>query len=308
MITPSPLDWNWFFSSLAQSAAAIVGIFGAFVITKILSNQAAFDNKKNHMRELIANAINIKNDASDLSIDRYNNLIADREKIVLERLLDRHSGETAEQLHEKCHFSDFMEKSEALRIIVDIMQVRQEREARDREEMAGLLGTELMQRNSTFIKPVSLQIDLPNRALEKKHAAIKAVLKNARHHIRPARDCFLSVQGNPESSPEINQTLGMVAMLFYVGVILPLLFLPIRPDSLPLLQTVPFFDIAFSLKGLLLIAVSAIFSWILAIFFLMNIRMKYKEEEVQELRKFSSLGSYSKFFLVMESNQKDGGT
>lgn len=38
-------DWNWFFSSLSQSAAAIVGIFGAFIITKIFSNQTAFSEK-----------------------------------------------------------------------------------------------------------------------------------------------------------------------------------------------------------------------------------------------------------------------
>ena len=31
------MDWNWFFSSFAQSSAAIVGIFGAFLITKILN-------------------------------------------------------------------------------------------------------------------------------------------------------------------------------------------------------------------------------------------------------------------------------
>jgi len=37
-------DWNWFFSSLSQSSAAIVGIFGAFIITKILSNNSNFDN------------------------------------------------------------------------------------------------------------------------------------------------------------------------------------------------------------------------------------------------------------------------
>jgi hypothetical protein len=35
-------DWNWFFSSVAQFAAAIVGIFGAFIVTKTLANQSAF--------------------------------------------------------------------------------------------------------------------------------------------------------------------------------------------------------------------------------------------------------------------------
>ncbi|MCH7733340.1 MAG: hypothetical protein IIB44_12675 [Candidatus Marinimicrobia bacterium] len=36
-------DWNWFFSALAQSAAAIVGIFAAFIITKIVNNQSTLN-------------------------------------------------------------------------------------------------------------------------------------------------------------------------------------------------------------------------------------------------------------------------
>jgi len=33
------MDWNWYFAALSQSAAAIGGIFGAFIITKVLTNQ-----------------------------------------------------------------------------------------------------------------------------------------------------------------------------------------------------------------------------------------------------------------------------
>ncbi len=46
-------DWNWFFSSVAQSAAAIVGIFGAFIVTKILANQTAYAEKSRRIQELI---------------------------------------------------------------------------------------------------------------------------------------------------------------------------------------------------------------------------------------------------------------
>jgi len=44
------VDWNWFFSALAQSTAAIVGLIGAFVFTKIVNNQAAFAVKRNKSR------------------------------------------------------------------------------------------------------------------------------------------------------------------------------------------------------------------------------------------------------------------
>ena len=35
------MDWNWFFSSLAQSTAAIVGLIGAFVFTKMVNSEGA---------------------------------------------------------------------------------------------------------------------------------------------------------------------------------------------------------------------------------------------------------------------------
>lgn len=57
------IDWNWFFSSLAQSTAAIVGFFGAFVIARILSNQEIFSKKRNRLKELLCSAEALKQDA-----------------------------------------------------------------------------------------------------------------------------------------------------------------------------------------------------------------------------------------------------
>ena len=38
------MDYNWFLSATAQSTAAIVGIFSAFIITKIINNQKIYKN------------------------------------------------------------------------------------------------------------------------------------------------------------------------------------------------------------------------------------------------------------------------
>jgi hypothetical protein len=74
-------------------------------------------------------------------------------------------------------------------------------------------------------------------------------------------------------------------------------------DTPPVLSLGEFVDIAFSLRGALLIAVSAIFTGILAMFFAMNLRMKYQRQETEKLVEFSSLGAYSKFFQVMDNNE-----
>src|SRR5712664_631258 len=82
------MDCNWFFSSLSQSAAAIVGIFGAFIITKILSNQAAFSEKRSHLKELIARANKIVDDANAPAFAWYNKQTTLRELDRIDDLPD----------------------------------------------------------------------------------------------------------------------------------------------------------------------------------------------------------------------------
>lgn len=58
------MDWNWFFSSLAQSVAALVGVFSAFVITKIVNNQSEFSSKVARTQELLDKSLKYKEAAS----------------------------------------------------------------------------------------------------------------------------------------------------------------------------------------------------------------------------------------------------
>lgn len=58
-------DWNWFFSSFCQSAAALIGIIGAFLISRLLgisekinSTISEFDNLKIEYNKIILNINN----------------------------------------------------------------------------------------------------------------------------------------------------------------------------------------------------------------------------------------------------------
>lgn len=307
------MDWNWFFSSLSQSAAAIVGIFGAFIITKILSNQAAFAEKTNRMRELLVLAQRVVDDASDLSIDWYNKRIAEREIDRLNDLLEKHSDETPDQLYDRLKFSIFIEKRVALQIIGNVIESRTRRIEKEREAVrirleeqsrsGGRFAPFAEIASPVFDARVPLNLHI-GPALEKERDAIDLVVRNARHHIRLVRDFLDRVKGNPESSPQITYALILITALFYVGVVYPLSFMPVRMDSQPVLSLSTFIDIAFSLRGALLTAVSAIFTGILAMFFAMNVRMKYQPQEIQKLVEFSSLCAYSKYFQVMDENEK----
>lgn len=99
------MDWNWFFSSLSQSAAAIVGIFGAFVITKILGNQSTFAQKLNACREVITNNQSIVDNASDLAIEWYNKRTIENELEDLSRLLEEDHSYEPEYYYDELQFS-----------------------------------------------------------------------------------------------------------------------------------------------------------------------------------------------------------
>jgi len=48
------VDYNWPFSSVAQSIAALVGVLGAFLISRILTNEAAaFEGNRSKTHELL---------------------------------------------------------------------------------------------------------------------------------------------------------------------------------------------------------------------------------------------------------------
>ena len=47
------IDWNWFFSAFAQSGAAIIGIIGAFVISKIIDESSIKLNVEEKYKNLL---------------------------------------------------------------------------------------------------------------------------------------------------------------------------------------------------------------------------------------------------------------
>ena len=47
------MDWNVFFSTVSQTSGAIVGIFAAFLITKIVANQSEYSKNIDKAAEAI---------------------------------------------------------------------------------------------------------------------------------------------------------------------------------------------------------------------------------------------------------------
>lgn len=303
-------DWNWFFSSVAQSAAAIVGIFGAFIVTKILANQTAFSEKSLRIHELITLGQKLTDASGRLSFDWYhrNDSAAELEK--LERLLESDDSLTPEALYEKLRFSPYLARADVIATIASAKSLHEERLEREREEkrreleQARSRGFSAIARtfDSSLLRGINSPLLHIGPQLGKEREEIDRLYTEARHHARVVSDFYAIVSPNPESSTVITTALILILTLFFTGVIYPLSFMPLPTDWKPALSLAEVPVFIFSLRGVLLGSVSLLFTAMLAIFFVMNIRLKYPVAMLEHLGKFKHLSEYSQYFANREAN------
>ncbi len=305
-------DWNWFFSSVAQSAAAIVGIFGAFIVTKILANQSAFAETSRRIRDTITLGDKITDASSRLSFEWYHKHDSADEYDDLEKLLDKEPELEPEDLYEKLRFSPYIARAEAIESITRFKTYReakierQREEARREAELARMPSFgNLMSRSIDSSRLLGLNVPHLTHIrpqLEKEREEIDNLFTEAKHHSRVATELHAQASTNPESSKVITASLVLILTLFFVGVIYPLSFMPLPTDwkTTISLDAVPSF--IFSIRGALLGLVSLLFTAMLAMFFIMNIKLKYPEELLNTLENYKHLAQYSKYFANRAEN------
>lgn len=323
------LDWNWFFSSLSQSAAAIVGIFGAFIITKIFSNQTIFLEKTNKIRMLTTQAQNISDRANSHNIEWYNRIWNEGVYARYYRYFEENfpDAELADDITdagiityiEKSSFSMFSEKADIekeLKAITNTLcaenKARREEERKLRRMQAdkslGSVG-QLFQGLQPFMKaqlqpaqrPYNLLASPPWERLQKIRDELKDSHLEAKHHARVVSDFLESITGNPESPPQITYSLILVLFLFFVGVIYPLSFMPASTSPILEISLELFLQYVLSLKGFFLITISTAFTVIVLLFFYTNIKMKYPEHPVKKLEELAHSQNYCENFKFLAS-------
>ena len=306
------LDWNWYFSSLAQSTAAVVGIFGAFIITKILSNQSEYSQKKSQLKTLLIRSQRLTDDAEALAFSWYVKRTNEKALYELREIWDKENLYSPKELYDKLDFSTFFPREEALELIS--RHVKLWNNQRKREEDEFRKQREFISTNSFMIPPINslnsksnLNIykqDYLRPAIEKERESIDFVLREIRNNIRTVNHFLDSIRSNPESSPQIMYTLLLIIILFFAGVIYPLSFLPVNNDNGVHISIDAFIPLLFSLQGALLAAVSIVFMAVITMFFVTNLRLRYCQSDVSELEAFTKLSKYSEYYGVMENNIK----
>lgn len=330
------LDWNWFFSTLSQSTAAIVGIVGAFIIAKIFSNQSVFSEKNNKMNTLIIESQKLLDKIGTIDFAWYNRqsndaayrVAASDIASIKEEDESKYNDAVLLKIYERANFSKFSEKGPILDNLREEVEnhcssllekrLREERrqeeqERRARGELVGFSGISAM--IGGFANPLNTRTSVlsssdiattPWVAINKERDLITECFLEAKHHARVVGDFVESVKGNPESPPQITWSLAFVAFIFIAGVIYPLTFMPSGTPPTHALSLADLLYAFLSVKGALLSLLSLAFMLIVGMFMFTNHSMKYKASKVSQLKTLSDANNYSDYFkyLMTEETQE----
>ena len=305
-------DWNWFFSSVAQSAAAIVGIFGAFIVTKILSSQSIFAEKRRRMRELTIAGEKLCERISRLPFDWYHRENLEVELDSVKRKLEKDPSLSPEALYEQGQFSRYLPVAQVLeqigeaKVEIDQRLAREFKERQLKETMKGHFGVDPSVFASTIagekIEVSTFRALGIGQALGNAQREIDDMYAAVRHHIREAADFFPLVELNSESSRVVMVSLLLILMLFFSGVIYPLSFMPVSTAWVPAVSISAFPLVLFSLRGAMLSVVALLFTIMLSLFFVLDLRLRFSPDEIAQLEKYTRLASYSPFFANRDAN------
>ena len=279
------VDPNWFFSSVAQSVAALVGILGGFVTSRIIGSQAEFVRKRALTAHLIAEARLIVERFTRVNIARYD-MHANQYAIasLQDALVDHNDLDDVEQWYQAgAHlFSPFTPIANHRETVAhELERLRGESGATVRRSFA----KGQTEGHSTKASRASLWEEL---TVERDD--IRRVVDDARRHLSACRQHHRDVSAQPESSGAALIAVIVTLLLFFVGVVYPLTFLNVTAE-----QT--------GSKATILIVTSLIVLLaVLAAQYFILIRLRYSKAELDELKKYCGAAIYSQHLEVLEAN------
>lgn len=304
------MDWNVFFSTISQTSGAIVGIFAAFLITKIISNQSEFSKLKN---EAIHHLIDSESAAAETDIRYFKWYNERKREIALRDMADDFwKNEQLPPVSDcilKFTFSPFDDYEQVKHEVSDkITELSQQLEARklaDEARRAGhvSIGSALSQgltRHLSEITHPELQANLNKEREAIEHLTVKIERQAKRNSALCAE-----LKCGADSVHLVTCSIAAVLILFFAGVIYPLSFLPWEEGKTISLSFSAFWDIFFSLRGLMLTLISLIFSTLMITFLVINSKLRHHSGIVERITYYSNVSNYSPYLANYMKNNSN---
>jgi hypothetical protein len=308
-------DWNWFFSSVAQSVAALVGTLLAFVIASILNNQAAFGRRRDRMSELAARSERLKEAAEARFFHWYNRRRLENALESLEATLEKEKErKKPEEYFAQLHVSAYQPRQEVVAAIGEMLKAfdaRKHREAIERQRRAsttayglGSLMPDLSMLSSSALQASRLQTASGREELENEGEMINQLRIDVNDHVRTVSMLHREAVRHPESAGLVRVTLIAAGLLFAFGVIYPLSFLPVAVPWDGTLSISAFFTILFSLRGVVLLLAAVTFGALVGILWYINASLRHTTTELATLATWLRHSSYSSYLDAFRKNRE----
>ena len=290
------MDWNAFFATIAQITATIVAIWGAFIISKILNNETAFNNKKAKIRSVwnISHALGMR---SLMNFKGYNYSKRYASLSKLKELLPETEILSANQYYLNLDFSWYDCREDVLDLLTKVIG-----DGKDKTYISQIIDIEL---------EALKEFNYSNHQRESLGIAIQSKYVEVYENTSTVYFLLKLIRNNPESSNMITWSIIILSILFCVGIIYPVSFIPTNLDysfSLKELNNVlsfsHFFTILFSLKGLIIFSIVVPFYSLLTYFFIKNLKLKYKPKNIEILEEYEKMDTYNIHFKNFNENAK----
>jgi hypothetical protein len=285
------VDLTWFLSALAQSTAAIVGLMGAFVFTKVVNNQAAFQQAEREADQLGFRAKELRSECGLRSFTWYNERVRDRALRDFDAWIKKNPmPEDRTELVEQFSFSPFDDPA-------DILEAIEERIESYQPVPPGVRDFSGIVTDWDHHRWLSDKIEEEGKEIWRLYTRVQA-------HIDRIALFLRRTEQNPYSAPLVPKTIVALGVLFLLGVVYPLGLLPWDPNgSLTIRLRVVLFDNLLSLRGLLLSVVTVVFGGLLWTFYQINRRLVFPNETTALLEAATRSDWYSEYFGRLQTHE-----
>ncbi len=283
------MDWNWFFSSFSQSAAALIGIIAAFIISKILNISEKVSHLTSQFLLLTIDFFHIKNKLSIRKFEWYNDSIISNSRDLKELIS-----------------SNIFEKLNEQQILNKIYQVEPNLFKIDKqvlESFCELKNEVLKKKNNENFGYGNINTDFIHRDAWKDIISEKEKIDILKIEALSLISKFIIHQQEFSSIKSSFKPISIIIILlmlaFPVTVIYPLHFMPVQLDStfeivFDFKQVFLNMDLfKFSLLAIFFLSIEGIF--IFFIFLLNNLKKELDEQIKLNTDEYTNIKSYSKY-------------
>ena len=279
------MDWNVFFSTVSQTSGAIVGIFSAFLITKIISNQSDFSRMKERVSLLVNKSKALSLEADSRYFGWYNRRRRERELDKLKNMFDEDNEFlSGEEYYEKLDFSPFELRDDVVVYIRNAIEERIEENKKRQTDFYGVMNS--------FRTPLNILGNDVQEEFELIDALKVKILANINDIIYVHNEIVNEKYGKNLI------TISIIAssLLFVLGVIYPLSFIPKVIGEDINITFMAFFDVLFSIKGFFLSLLSIVFLSLMLAFLYINVTLRFESDVISELEGYMNISVYSVYF------------